>query len=60
MRNDASGYLDAAADLLGLPIAPADRDEAVAAMDMLLAQARLVLEFPIEGDIEPAPRFTPC
>lgn len=54
------GYVDAAARLLGLPIAPDHRDAVIVAMEAIMAQAELVLEFPLPDEIEAAPRFTPC
>jgi hypothetical protein len=52
-------YLSAASTLLNLPIRPEHREEVAAAYAVLLAQARLVLEFPLPEDTEPAPRFIP-
>jgi hypothetical protein len=60
MTQDIPAYVDAAASLLGLPIAPAHRDAVIEAMTMIMAQAELVLAFDLPHAIEPAPRFVPC
>jgi hypothetical protein len=52
-------YLHSASALLGLPIRAEHEEEVRAAFAVLCAQARLVTEFALPDDIEPAPRFTP-
>jgi hypothetical protein len=59
MPDKDAAYLDEAAALLGLPILPEHRSEIAAAFAVLLEQARLVTEFPLQEDIEAAPRFVP-
>lgn len=56
---DFGAYVDAASRLVGLPIRPEHRDEVISALAMIMAQAELVLEFPLPATIEPAPRFIP-
>jgi hypothetical protein len=56
---DEAAYLDQAAALLGLPIRVEDRAAVLVAFAVLMAQARLVTEFPLPEDTEAAPRFTP-
>jgi hypothetical protein len=58
-KDEVEAYFDAASALLGLPVRPEHRDEALAAFRVLSAQARLVTEFPLPEDAEPAPRFVP-
>jgi hypothetical protein len=60
MTQDMPAYVDAAASLLGLPIAPGHRDAVIEAMAMIWAQADLVLAFDLAHTIEAAPRFRPC
>ncbi len=57
---DFAAYFDAAADLLDLPVLPAHRDDAIAALMVIMAHAERVLSFPLPDAIEPAPRFIPC
>jgi hypothetical protein len=60
MEDDLPGrYMDAAAALLGLPIQQQHRAAALAAFMVLLAQGRLVTEFALPEDIDPAPRYLP-
>lgn len=54
-----SAYLDAASVLLGLPVRPEHHAEVLAAFAVLAAQARLIAQFALPGNIEAAPRFTP-
>jgi hypothetical protein len=44
---------------VGLPIAPASRAAVVVHLNALLAAARLVDEFALPDQTEPAPRFEP-
>lgn len=60
MTETSAAYVDAAAALLDLPIRPEHRDAVIEAMDMILAQAALVLAFPLPDEVEAAPRFRPC
>jgi len=57
--SEAEAYLAAASDLLGLPIRPEDRDEVLAAFEVLCEQGRLVTAFVLPAEVEAAPRFTP-
>jgi hypothetical protein len=60
MAQDAcSRYLDAASDLLGLPIQAEHRAAVEAAFLVLLAQGRLVTEFALPDETEAAPRYKP-
>ncbi len=54
---DAGTYVDAAAAALDLPIAPEHRPGVVLNLERLAAMARLVMEFPLADEIEPAPVF---
>ena len=54
---DAGAYLDAAAAALELPIAPEHRAGVIVNLERLAAMARLVMEFPLADEIEPAPVF---
>jgi hypothetical protein len=54
-----TNYLDQASHLLNLPIRPEHRDEVLAAFQVLLAQAKLIIEFELPETFDPAPRFTP-
>jgi hypothetical protein len=56
---DAARYLDAVAPAIGLPIAAAHRPGVVVNLARIEALARLVLDFPLDDTIEPAPVFTP-
>jgi hypothetical protein len=47
------------AALAGVPIAPADLPAVAVALGVLLGAARLVSEFPLPDDVEPAPVFRP-
>jgi hypothetical protein len=52
-------YVDAAAQLLGLPVAEEHRPGVVANFTVLMAQAALVLEFSLDDRAETAPIFFP-
>ncbi len=56
---ERAATLDAMLRLLDLTIAEAWRATALANMKVIDEQARLVLEFPLEDEDEPAPIFTP-
>jgi hypothetical protein len=58
-NQEIEAYLDAASVLLGLPIRPEHRDEALAAFRVLTEHGKLVTEFNLPEIIEAAPRFTP-
>jgi hypothetical protein len=47
------------AALVGLPISPADLPAVTVALGVLLEVARLVADFPLPDDVEPAPVFRP-
>jgi hypothetical protein len=47
------------AALAGVPIAPEDLPAVAVALGVLLGAARLVTEFPLRDDVEPAPVFRP-
>jgi len=53
----AKAIIDAMAPLLGLSIEPAWRGEVAANLKVVASAARLVLEFPLEDELEPAPVF---
>lgn len=57
MPDDAD--LTAAAAVLGLPLDPAWHDAVRFHLDLSLRAARLVAEFPLPDDLDPAPVFTP-
>jgi hypothetical protein len=60
MKNDeAEIYFDAASALLGLPVRPEYREEALAAFKVLTEQAALVMAFALPEETDAAPRFTP-
>jgi hypothetical protein len=52
-------YIDAAPVLVGLVIDPAYRDGVKTHLRATAAAARLVLEFPLDDEAEPAPVFRP-
>ena len=56
---DAEAYLDAAAAALGLPIAPEHRPGVLANLERIAGMARLLAEFPLPAEIEPAPVYRP-
>ena len=47
------------AALAGLPISPADLPAVSVALGVLLEVARLVTDFPLADEVEPAPVFRP-
>ena len=51
--------VEALAALVGLSIAPADRAAVAKQLAGLLGVARLITEFPLPDDVEPAPVFRP-
>lgn len=56
---DRAAALDAAIALLGLTIEPGWREAILAHMKVTGEAAQLVLEFPLEDELEPAPVFRP-
>ena len=52
-------WLASGAAMQGLVITPAQRPGVLVNLERLAAQAALVNEFDLPGDVEPAPRFTP-
>jgi hypothetical protein len=56
---DRAATLDATTALLGLAIEPAWREAILAYMKVISEAAQLVLEFPLEEDVEPVPVFRP-
>jgi 1-carboxybiuret hydrolase subunit AtzG-like len=53
-------YVDEAAKLIGLPIAPEHRPGVIAFLGGLLGAADLVMEFPLPEEVEAAPVFEPA
>ncbi|HAO41403.1 MAG TPA: DUF4089 domain-containing protein [Afipia sp.] len=47
-------YIDAAAEVLGLPIQPVWKPAVRANLDVSLKMARMIQEFPLPDEIEPA------
>jgi hypothetical protein len=58
-KGAASRYLDAASEMLGLPIQVEHREAVEAAFAVLLAQGQLVTGFAIPEETEAAPRYRP-
>jgi hypothetical protein len=56
---DLGAHVDAAAALIGLPIAPAHRPGVILYMGVIATAAALVMEFPLPEEVEPAPIFAP-
>jgi hypothetical protein len=56
---DPAAYVDEAAALLGLPLAPAHRQGVIENMARLAAMAELVMEFNLPEDTELGPVFRP-
>ena len=54
---DADAIIDAMAPLLGLTIDPAWREAVATNLKVVANAARLVLEFPLEDELEPTPVF---
>jgi hypothetical protein len=57
--NSITQYVDAAAELLNLPIDPEYRPGVIANLELIAEIARLVTEFPLAEEVEPAPVFHP-
>jgi hypothetical protein len=56
---EVGAYVDAAAKLLALPIAPEHRPGVIQFMGVVLSAAALVMEFPLPDEVEAAPVFEP-
>lgn len=56
---DLSAYLDAAAALVGLPVAGAHRPEVLANLERAAELAALLEDFPLSDADDAAPVFTP-
>jgi len=56
---EVGAYVDAVAERVALPIAPAHRPGVIQVMSGLLGSAALVMEFPLPESAEPAPVFDP-
>lgn len=56
---DLLAYVEAAAATLALPLDAEARAAVAAELAVVLAQARLVAEFPLPEDAEPAATFRP-
>ncbi len=52
-------YVDEAARVIGLPIAPEHRPGVIQFTGVLLGAAAMVMEFPLSEDVEAAPVFEP-
>ena len=59
-NDEAAGrVVDAMVPLLGIPMRPEWRAAVVANVRATAAAASLVLDFPLDDDVEPAPVFRP-
>jgi hypothetical protein len=56
---ERAASLDAAIRMLGLVVAPEWRAEVLAHMKVTAEAARLVLDFPLDDTVDPAPVFSP-
>jgi hypothetical protein len=54
----ARAIVDATAPMLGIAIDPAWREAVVSSFQATANAARLVLDFPLEDELEPAPVFS--
>lgn len=54
----AGAVVDAMMPLLEIPLRPEWRDAVIANVKATAAAARLVLDFPLEDELEPAPVFS--
>ncbi len=58
MDDDEAGRcVDAAADLFGITLDPSWRPTVLASFATLVSAGRLVMEFPLDDEAEPAPVF---
>ena len=55
--DDAGALVDATMPILGIPMAPEWRDAVAANVKATAAAAALVLEYPLDDAVEPAPVF---
>lgn len=53
----AGAIVDAMMPLVGIPMAPEWRETVIASVKATAAAARLVLDFPLDDAVEPAPVF---
>ena len=58
-RSELVAYVDEAAKLCGLPVAPAHRPGVVQYLRVVSQAAALVMEFALPEETEPAPVFHP-
>ncbi len=56
---DLEAYVDAAAALIGLPLAAEHRADVVLNLQCIAEMAALVMSFPLPDSCEPAPVFRP-
>ncbi len=56
---DVAAYVDRAAAIIGLEIAPEHRPGVVQQLAGTLALAALIMDFPLDDTVEPAPVFRP-
>ena len=56
---DLEVYVDAAAQLVGLPLDPTHRPGVVLNLGRIAQMAALFMEFPLPDETEPAPVFEP-
>jgi hypothetical protein len=56
---NAEAYVDAAAQLVRLPLDPAHRPGVVLNLERIAQMAALFMEFPLPDETEPAPIFEP-
>jgi hypothetical protein len=56
---DIEAYVEAAAQLVGLPLDPAHRPGVVLNLGRIAQMAALVMEFPLSEETEPAPVYEP-
>ena len=57
-EDDIEAFVEAAARIVDLPLAPEHRSGVVMNFRRIAAMARLVNEFPLPPDVEPAPVFS--
>ena len=56
---DIEAYVDATAQLIGLPLDPAHRPGVVLNLGRIAQMAALVMDFPLPEETEPAPVYEP-
>jgi hypothetical protein len=59
MSSEHEAFINAAAAMMALPIAPEHLEGVRLNVERLAAMARLVMDFPLEDDVDPAPVFRP-